>query len=51
MELVQRNLLEEFYQPALINYTEPSITGFRRDLDAYIVDYNQQRAHYGRWNK
>ena len=51
VERVQRTLLEELYQPALINYAEPSITGLRRDLDAYIAYYNRQRAHHGRWNQ
>ena len=51
VERVQRTLLEELYQPALINYAEPSITGLRRDLDAYVAYYNQQRRHYGRWNQ
>jgi len=51
VERVQRTLLEEFYQPTLINYTEPSITGLRRDLDAYVAYYNHQRRHHGRWNQ
>ena len=50
VERVHRTLLEEFYQPALINYVEPSITGLRRDLDAYINYYNHQRPHRGKWN-
>ncbi len=51
VERVQRTVLEEFYQPALINYVEPSITGLRRDLEAYVADYNHHRRHYGRWNQ
>jgi transposase InsO family protein len=51
VERVQRTLLEEFYQPTLINYVEPSITGLRRDLDAYLTYYNYHRAHHGRWNQ
>ncbi len=51
VERVQRTLLEELYQPTLINYTEPSITGLRRDLDAYLAYYNHHRRHYGRWNQ
>lgn len=50
VERVQGTILEEFYQPALINYVEPSITGLRRDLDAYINYYNHQRPHRGKWN-
>ncbi len=51
VERVQRTVLEEFYQPALINYVQPSITGLRRDLEAYVADYNHHRRHYGRWNQ
>ena len=44
-------LLEELYQPALIGYVEPSITGLRQDLNDYLNHYNWQRPHHGRWNK
>jgi transposase InsO family protein len=50
VERVQRTILEECYQPALIGYVEPSITGLRQDLDTYIEYYNHQRRHYGKWN-
>lgn len=50
VERVQRTLLEEFYQPTLIGYVEPSITGLRQDLNAYLTYYNHQRPHHGRWN-
>ncbi len=51
VERVQRTILEECYQPALIGYVEPSITGLRTDLAAYLVDYNHHRPHHGKWNK
>lgn len=51
VERVQRTLLEELYQPALIGYTEPSITGLRQDLNTYLTYYNHRRRHYGRWNQ
>ncbi|NNF10830.1 MAG: transposase family protein, partial [Acidimicrobiia bacterium] len=51
VERVQGTILEEFYQPTLLKYVEPSITGLRRDLDAYITYYNHQRPHFGKWNK
>jgi hypothetical protein len=35
----------------IIGYTEPSITGLRRDLNAYVTYYNQHRPHHGRWNQ
>ena len=51
VERVQRTLQEELYQPALLGYTEPSITGLRQDLNAYLTYYNHHRRHYGRWNQ
>jgi transposase InsO family protein len=50
VERVQRTILEECYQPTLIGYVEPSITGLRRDLNTYIDHYNWKRRHYGKWN-
>lgn len=51
VERVQRTLLDEFYQPTLIGYTQPSITGLRRDLTTYLTHYNWHRPHHGRWNQ
>lgn len=51
VERVQRTILEECYQPGLIGYVEPSITGLRTDLAAYINHYNHNRPHQGKWNK
>jgi len=51
VERVQGTFLEEFYKPTLIRYVQPSITGLRRDLDAYTSYYNHDRAHHGKWNK
>ncbi len=51
VERVQRTILEECYQPALIGYVEPSITGLRADLDHYLTYYNHQRPHQGKWNQ
>jgi len=51
VERVQRTILEELYQPALIGYTEPSITGLRQDLTDYLTYYNHHRKHHGRWNQ
>jgi transposase InsO family protein len=50
-ERVQGTLLEEFYQPTLIGYVQPSITGLRTDLNAYVHHYNWNRPHRGKWNK
>ena len=51
VERVQRTILEECYQPALIGYVQPSITGLRQDLTNYLHYYNHQRPHQGKWNK
>ncbi len=51
VERVHRTLLEELYQPAFATYTEPSISGLRRDLTDYLTYYNWQRPHHGRWNQ
>jgi transposase InsO family protein len=50
-ERVQGTMIQELYQPTLIGYVEPSITGLRRDLTAYLTYYNHKRRHRGRWNK
>ena len=50
-ERVQRTILEECYQPALIGYVQPSITGLRTDLTNYLAYYNHQRPHHGKWNQ
>ena len=39
-ERVQGTLLQEFYQPTLIGYLQPSITGLRTDLNNYVHHYN-----------
>lgn len=51
VERVQGTMLEEFYQPLLVGYLEPSITGLRRDLTDYLHHYNFHRRHHGKWNK
>lgn len=51
VERVQGTMIEELYQPTLIGYVQPSITGLRRDLDDYLHYYNHQRRHHGRWNQ
>jgi transposase InsO family protein len=50
-ERVQGTLLEEFYQPTLIGYVQPSISGLRLDLNNYVHHYNWKRPHRGKWNQ
>jgi transposase InsO family protein len=51
VEQVQSTILEECWKPAFVTYHEPSITGLRHDLAAFIDYYNTQRPHGGKWNK
>lgn len=51
VEQVQNTILQECWKPALIGYVEPSITGLRADLEAFLDYYNTRRPHHGRWNQ
>jgi transposase InsO family protein len=51
VERVQGTILEECYQPALVGYAEPSISGLRRDLEEFLTYYNYRRPHRGKWNQ
>ena len=51
VERVQGTILQECYQPALIGYVTPSISGLRRDLTDYLNYYNHHRPHRGKWNQ
>lgn len=50
VEQVHNTILQECWKPALVGYVEPSITGLRTDLDAYLDYYNHHRHHHGKWN-
>lgn len=51
VEQVHNTILREFWHPTFAQYHEPSITGLRSDLAAYLTWYNTQRPHTGRWNQ
>ena len=51
VERVQRTILEECWKPTFARSLVPRYTALRRDLEAYVVYYNTQRAHTGRHNK
>lgn len=51
MERLQGTLLEECWKPAFARYLVPRYTGLRRDLERYLVYYNFDRAHTGRWTQ
>ena len=51
VERVQLTILDECWKPAFARSLIPKLTGLARDLDAYLVEYNTDRAHTGRRNK
>jgi len=46
-ERLNRTLLEEFYQPALLSKHYAGIKELQADLDKYLYFYNFQRTHQG----
>jgi transposase InsO family protein len=51
VEQVQNTILREYWHPALVGYSEPSLTGIRAGLAEYLTWYNTLRPHQGRWNQ
>jgi len=51
VEQVQDTILEECWKPAFVTATQPSITGLRGELDAFLDNYNHHRPHAGKWNQ
>ena len=48
-ERFHRTLLDEFYRVAFRKKIYRTIEELQTDLDAWLVDYNEQRPHQGRW--
>jgi len=48
VERVQLTILEECWRPAFATSLVPKMTAPARDLDAYLIDDNHDRAHTGR---
>ena len=48
-ERFHRTLLDEFYRVAFRKKIYRTIDELQVDLDAWLVDYNEQRPHQGRW--
>lgn len=48
VERVQRTILEECWRPSFARSLVPKLGGLVRDLEAYLVEYNTERAHTGR---
>ena len=51
VERVQRTILDECWKPAFARYLIPKQTGLARELERFLVDYNTDRAHNGRYTK
>ena len=51
VERAQLTVLDECWRPAFARYLIPKLTGLRRELDRFVVDYNADRAHNGRITK
>src|SRR3989440_682922 len=48
-ERFHRTVLDEFYRIAFRKKIYQAIDELQTDLDTWLVDYNQQRPHQGRW--
>jgi transposase len=48
VERLHRTILEECWRPAFARYLYLRYSGLRRDLAAYLHDYNHDREHHGR---
>jgi len=48
VERLHRTILEECWRPAFARYVYLRFSGLRRDLNAYLLDYNHHREHHGR---
>jgi transposase InsO family protein len=48
-ERFHRTVLDEFYRVAFRKNLYLSVEDLQRDLDAWLVQYNEQRPHQGRW--
>ena len=46
---VRPGLLDEFYRVAFRKKIYRTVEELQADLDVWLVDYNQQRPHQGRW--
>jgi hypothetical protein len=48
-ERFHRTVLDEFYRVAFRKKIYRTIEELQADLDAWIIEYNDQRPHQGRW--
>jgi hypothetical protein len=48
-ERFHRTVLDEFYRVAFRRKMDSAIDELQADLDVWLVEYNEQRSHRGRW--
>jgi transposase InsO family protein len=48
-ERFHKTLLDEFYRIAFRKKLYRSIAELQKDLDAWLIEYNNERPHQGRW--
>jgi transposase InsO family protein len=51
VERLQGTILDECWKPAFARYLLPGYMGLERDLKQYLVYYNHDRIHRGRWTQ
>jgi transposase InsO family protein len=51
VERVQLTILDECWRPAFARYLIPKSTGLARELERFLVEYNTDRPHQGRYTK
>jgi transposase InsO family protein len=49
VERLHKTMLAEFYRVTLRKKLYASIEDLQRDLDSWMMEYNEQRSHQGRW--
>ena len=48
-ERLQKTILDEFYRVAFRKKIYPTLEAVQADLDIFLVTYNTDRPHQGRW--
>ena len=48
VERLHRTILEECWRPAFARFLQVRLSGLRRHLKTYLLDYNYDREHHGR---
>ena len=51
VERAQLTILNECWRPAFARYLIPKYTGLGRELDRFLIEYNTDRPHQGRYTR